>query len=105
MRENAPVAVRELIRATAVDVVYLVRLDADTRISGDGYCRVRGLVQGEGYDSQGRLLAAGLDTTIRAANVNCENALGKFTTLVGDTVRRIPRRLGRTSPYLERSLA
>ena len=97
-REDSILAARELTRQFTVDVVYLVWLDVDTQVTGDGYCKARAAIEGEGYDSAARDIGAGLDRIFRMTRRDCDDAIIEVEKLAGDEVGRIlTASAGRTS--------
>ena len=88
-REDSPLAAMELTRKFLVDAVYLVWLDVDTRITSDGYCKAKALVEGEGYDSGARDLGAGLSRTFKMSRKECDGAIVEVEKLAGDEVGRL----------------
>ena len=87
-RGDSPLGAMELTRRFLVDVVYLVWLDVDTRVN-DGYCKARVQIEGEGYDSGGRSIGAGLDRLFKVTRRNCNDAIFETTKLAGDEVGRL----------------
>ena len=88
-REDSPLAAMELTRRFMVDVVYLVWLDVDTRVTADGYCQARVQIEGEGYDSAARDIGAGLDRIFRRSRRDCDDAVVGAEKLAGDEVGRL----------------
>ena len=88
-REDSVLAARELTRQFLVDVVYLVWLDVDTRVTDDGYCQARARIEGEGYDSAARDIGAGLDRIFRKTRRDCDEAIVGAEKLAGDEVGRL----------------
>lgn len=89
-REDSPHAARELTRRFMVDVVYLVWLDVNNPwVTNDGYCQATVRTEGEGYDSAGRDIGAGLDKTFRLARRDCDDAIVRTDKRAGDEVGRL----------------
>ena len=87
-REDSSLAALEMTRKYAVDVAYIVWLDVSRRTTGDGYCRAKARVEGEGYDSGGRDIGAGVHKTFTLTRRDCEKAVEKAEVEVGDEVGR-----------------
>ena len=87
-REDSSLAAREMTRKYLVDVVYLVWLDVSKRTTGDGYCRAKARVEGEGYDSGARDIGAGMIKTFTLTRRDCEDAVIEAEQEVGDEVGR-----------------
>ena len=87
-REDSSLAALEMTRKYAVDVAYIVWLDVSRRTTGDGYCRVKARVEGEGYDSGGRDIGAGVLKTFTLTRRDCEDAVIEAEVEVGDEVGR-----------------
>ena len=88
-QENSPLAAMELTRRFMVDVVYLVWLEVSTEMTDDGYYQARVHIEGEGYDSAGRDIGAGLDRTFRGTRRNRDDAIIGVEKLAGDEVGRL----------------
>ena len=88
-REDSPLAAMELTRTFMVDVVYLVWLDVDTRVTDDGYCQAKVQIEGEGYDSAARDIGAGLDRIFRRTRRDCNDAIVDAERFTGDEVGRL----------------
>ena len=87
-REDSSLAAREMTRKYAVDVAYVVWLDVSRRTTGDGYCRAKARVEGEGYDSGGRDIGAGVIKTFTLTRRDCDDAVIEAEKEVGDEVGR-----------------
>ena len=87
-REDSSLAALEMTRKYAVDVAYIVWLDVSRRTTGDGYCRAEARVEGEGYDSGGRDIGAGVHKTFTLTRRDCEKAVVEAEVEVGDEVGR-----------------
>ena len=87
-REDSSLAAREMTRKYAVDVAYVVWLDVSRSTTGDGYCRAKARVEGEGYDSGGRDIGAGVHKTFTLTRRDCEDAVVEAEVEVGDEVGR-----------------
>ena len=87
-REDSSLAAREMTRKYAVDVAYVVWLDVSRRTTGDGYCRVKARVEGEGYDSGGRDIGAGVIKTFTWTRADCDDAVIEAEKEVGGEVGR-----------------
>lgn len=88
-REDSSLAAMELTRRFMVDVVYLVWLEVETRVTDDGYCKARVQIEGEGYDSAARDIGAGLDRIFRRTRRDCDDAIVGAEKLAGDEVGRL----------------
>ena len=86
---DSPLAAMELTRRFMVDVVYIVWLDVNTRVTDDGYCQARVQIEGEGYDSAARDIGAGLDRIFRRTRRDCDDAIVGAEKLAGDEVGRL----------------
>ena len=87
-REDSSLAAREMTRKYGVDVAYVVWLDVSRRTTGDGYCRAKARVEGEGYDSGARDLGAGVIKTFTLTRRECDDAVIEAEKEVGDEVGR-----------------
>ena len=87
-REDSSLAALDMARKYAVDVAYIVWLDVSRRTTGDGYCRAKARVEGEGYDSGGRDIGAGVHKTFTLTRRDCEDAVIEAEVEVGDEVGR-----------------
>ena len=87
-REDSSLAAGEMTRKYAVDVAYIVWLDVSRRTTGDGYCRAKARVEGEGYDSGARDIGAGVLKTFTLTRRDCEDAVVEAEVEVGDEVGR-----------------
>lgn len=87
-REDSSLAAREMTRKYAVDVAYVVWLDVSKRTTGDGYCRAKARVEGEGYDSGSRDIGAGVLKTFTLTRRDCDDAVIEAEVEVGDEVGR-----------------
>lgn len=74
-----------------VDVVYLVRLDVEARVTDDGYCRARVQIEGEGYDSAAHRIDAWVNRIHQAAQRECDRAI---IAAVDDASASVGRVLG-----------
>ena len=88
-REDSPLAAMELTRKFLVDAVYLVWLDVNTRVTDGGLCKAKARVEGEGYDSGGSDLGAGLDRAFSVTRNECDDAIVGAEKLAGDEVGRL----------------
>ena len=88
-REDSSLAAREMTRKYAVDVAYVVWLDVSRRTTGDGYCRAKARVEGEGYDSGARVIGAGVIKTFTLTRRDCDDAVIEAEREVGDEVGRM----------------
>ena len=87
-REDSALAAQEMTRKYGVDVAYVVWLDVSKRTTGDGYCRAKARVEGEGYDSGARDIGAGVLKTFTLTRRDCEDAVVEAEVEVGDEVGR-----------------
>ena len=89
--EEAPLVAGELARMLMVDVVYLVWLDVETRVTDDGYCQARAWIEGEGYDSAAHRIDAWVNRFHHAAQRECDQAI---IAAVDDASASVGRVLG-----------
>ena len=88
---DAPLVAGELARMLMVDVVYLVWLDVETRVTDDGYCHARARIEGEGYDSAAHRIDAWVNRFHQAAQRECDRAI---IAAVDDASASVGRVLG-----------
>lgn len=87
-REDSPLAARDMCRKYGVDIAYVVWLTAKTTTTDDPLCKANVSLEGEGYDSAGRDLGAGLYKTFIVTRSDCDEALAEAQKEVGDLVGR-----------------
>jgi len=87
-RTESKLACVELCRKYETDAAYIVWLDVHARKTKDGYCRVRAIVEGEGYDSAGRDLGSGLAKEFTLVKRDCQQAVKIAEKEIGDIVGR-----------------
>jgi hypothetical protein len=87
-RKDSILAARELCRRYQTDIAYLVQLDLRTSRDTNGLCRAVVTMEGEGHDSAGRSLGAGLQQTVTRTNQDCEQAIILAEKEVGDLIGR-----------------
>ena len=92
-REDSSLAAQEMTRKYAVDVAYVVWLDVSRRTTGDGYCRAKARVEGEGYDSGARDIGAGVIKTFTLTRRDCDDAVIEAEKEVGGRGRAHAHRL------------
>jgi hypothetical protein len=85
-REDSPLACLEMCKKYGTDVAYIVWLHV--RLEGDrgGLCKARARVDGEGYDSAGRDLGAGVSKTFKLSSRYCDDAIADVEKEIGDLV-------------------
>ena len=88
-REDSLLAAKELTARFPVDVVYLIWLDVETRVTDDGYCTARVQVQGKGYDSAARSSGAALVKILNRSRRNCDDAVILAEKEIGDEIGRL----------------
>ena len=100
-REDSAMACLELCKRYSADAAYIVWLNVKIRKTADGYSKASARVDGEGYDSAGRDLGAGLSKTFKVTKRDRDDAIAEVEKEVGDLVGRKltawsgPRRGGR----------
>ena len=87
-REDSLLAAQEMTRKYAVDIAYIVWVEARKQMTGDGYCRARVRVEGEGYDSASRVISAVVSETVTRTMRDCRDAIVEAEEDVGDEVGR-----------------
>ena len=98
-REDSPVASREICKKYAVDAAYIVWLSVKVRRTADGYCKAKVRLDGQGYDSAGRSLGAGVSKTFQVTRRDCDDAMAEAEKEVGDLVgRKLTAWRGGTAP-------
>ncbi len=109
-REDSPLAAMEMCRKYGTDVAYIVWLTVRPDMSDK--CRVSARIDGEGYDSAGRDLGAGVSKTFTETRNHCDDAIAEVEKNVGDVVgrtltawrgRSYDAAYGRKSPYDSRT--
>ena len=86
---DSPLAARNLPARYSVDVVYLVWLDVTTDPLDGDYCEAEAFVEGEGYDSAGRAIGAGVARTFTAT------ARGRCTAAIREVEKHAGKAIGR----------
>ena len=86
-REDSALASLEMCKKYAVDVAYIVWLKVK-KMTDDGKCKAKARVDGEGYDSGGRDLGAGVSKTFIVTKADCDDAIAEAEKEVGDLVGR-----------------
>ncbi len=87
-REDSSRAVLEICSKYGTDAAYLVWLKVKVRKTDDGYCKASARLDGEGYDSAGRDLGAGVSKTFNVTKRDCDDAIAEVEKEVGDLVGR-----------------
>lgn len=87
-REDSPLAARDMCKKYATDIAYIVWLKVKNVKTADGYCKATAHLDGEGYDSAGRDLGAGVYKTFIVTKRDCEHAIAESEKEVGDLVGR-----------------
>ncbi len=70
------------------DAAYIIWLDVYAKRTRDGFCRVTARIEGEGYDSSGRDLGAGLAKDFTTKQRDCVTAVEYVEKEIGDLVGR-----------------
>ncbi len=86
-REDSSLASIGMCRKYGTDVAYVVWLTVRKEV-GDK-CRARARLDGEGYDSAGRDLGAGVSKTFNITSNDCDDAVAEVEKEVGDVVGKI----------------
>jgi len=74
-REDSPLAIGELSKKFGADVVYLIWLTMEKRLTPDGFCKVSARLDGEAFDSAGRSLGAGIAEPYKLTRRECADAV------------------------------
>jgi len=85
-REDSSLACLEVCKKYGVDVAYITWLNVKRRTTDDGYCKTKARLDGEGYDSAGRDLGAGVSKTWNITKRDCDDAITEVEKEVGDEV-------------------
>jgi hypothetical protein len=85
-REDSTLASLEVCKKYGVDVAYITWLTVKRRTTDDGYCKTKARLDGEGYDSAGRDLGAGVSKTWNITKRDCDDAIAEVEKEVGDEV-------------------
>lgn len=87
-REDSPLAGLEMCKKYGTDASYIVWLKVKVKKTDDGYCKASARLDGEGYDSAGHDLGAGLSKTFKVSRRDCDDAIAEVEKEVGDLVGR-----------------
>jgi len=87
-RRDSAAAAMDLNRRFGTDLSYVVWLKVRTQRTQDGLCRAKARLEGEGYDSAGRDLGAGISDEISATAPSCEDAIVNAEIQLADRVGR-----------------
>lgn len=87
-REDSPLAGLEMCKKYGTDAAYIVWLKVKVKKTSDGYCKASARLDGEGYDSAGHDLGAGLSKTFKITRRDCDDAIAEVEKEVGDLVGR-----------------
>ncbi len=87
-REDSAMACLEMCKRYSADAAYIVWLNVKIRTTDDGYSKASARVDGEGYDSAGRDLGAGLSKTFKVTKRDRDDAIAEVEKEVGDLVGR-----------------
>ncbi len=87
-REDSPLAGLEMCKKYGTDASYIVWLKVKVKKTDDGYCKAAARLDGEGYDSAGHDLGAGLSKTFKVTRRDCDDAIAEVEKEVGDLVGR-----------------
>jgi len=85
-REDSTLACLEVCKKYGVDVVYITWLNVKRRTTDDGYCKTKARLDGEGYDSAGRDIGAGVSKTWNITKRDCDDAIAEVEKEIGDHV-------------------
>jgi hypothetical protein len=87
-REDSPLAARDMCKKYGTEIAYIVWLTVKTDNTADGYCKASASLDGEGYDSAGRDLGAGVYKTFIVTRRDCDQAIAEAEKEIGDLVGR-----------------
>jgi len=87
-REDSPLAAKDMCKKYATDIAYIVWLKVKVNKTEDGYYKAIAHMDGEGYDSGGRDLGAGLYKTFIVTKRDRDEAIAETEKEVGDLVGR-----------------
>ncbi len=71
------------------DAAYIIWLTVNAKRSHNGFCVVTANLEGEGYDSSGRDLGAGLSKQFKTIRKSCDEAVNLAEKEIGDLVGRV----------------
>jgi hypothetical protein len=87
-REDSSLAILEMCKKYGTDAAYISWLKVKVKKTDDGYCKASARLDGEGYDSAGHDLGAGLSKTFNITRRDCDDAIAEVEKEVGDLVGR-----------------
>lgn len=87
-REDSSLATLEMCKKYGTDAAYISWLKVKIKKTDDGYCKASARLEGEGYDSAGHDLGAGLSKTFNVTRRDCDDAIAEVEKEVGDLVGR-----------------
>ena len=87
-RSDSALACREMCKRYATDAAYVVWMELLRKRTGDGMCKVRIRLDGQGYDSASRSLGVALSKTFDVTREDCSDAMAEAEKEVGDVVGR-----------------
>ncbi|BBO92964.1 hypothetical protein [Desulfosarcina ovata] len=87
-REDSSLACMEMCKKYGTDAAYIVWLTVRLRPTSDRLWMASARVDGEGYDSGGRLLGANVSKTFKITKWYRDDAIAEVEKEVGDTVGR-----------------
>ncbi len=87
-REDSPLAAMEMCRKYGTDAAYMVWLHVRVSRGAGGLCTASARVDGEGYDSAGRDLGAGVSKGFAMTENHCADAIAEAEKEAGDVVGR-----------------
>ena len=87
-REDSAMACLEMCKRYSADAAYIVWLNVKIRVTDDRYFKASARIDGEGYDSAGRDLGAGLSKTFKVTKRDRDDAIIEVEKEVGDLVGR-----------------
>jgi len=87
-REDSLLAAKDMCKKYSTEIAYIVWLKIKSYKTADGYCKAKASLDGEGYDSAGRDLGAGVYKTFIVTRRDCEDAIAEAGKEIGDLVGR-----------------
>lgn len=86
--EDSMMVSRDVCKKYGTDAAYISWLKVKIKKTDDGYCKASARLDGEGYDSAGHDLGAGLSKTFKVSRRDCDDAIAEVEKEVGDLVGR-----------------
>ena len=87
-REDSLLAAYDMTKKYPIDIAFIVWVEVRRQMTGDGYCRAKVRVEGEGYDSASRAISAVISETVTRTSRDCRDAIIEAEEHVGDEVGR-----------------